>query len=156
MLRTEKMGPWGSCRAVCKERARMGGKEARPESARASASMAQAQELSGQLGLCLPIELRENEFLERLYLNGQAKAVAPHPSELLFWGIRRWWVGEACTVYWGLGPRALESFSKFRKEERGRMERRARALVPCLQALLVPSLRCLPTPQTQTSKTEKK
>lgn len=99
----------------------MGGEEARPESARASASMAQAQELSGQLGLCLPTELRENEFLERLYLNGQAKALAPHPSEPLFGGIRRWWVGEACTVYWGLGPRALESFSKFRKEEGGRM-----------------------------------
>lgn len=111
MLRTKKMGPWGSCRAVCKERTRMGGKEARPESARTSASKAQAQELAEQPGVCLPTEIRENEFLERVYLNGQAKAAAPHPSELLFGGIRRCWVGEECTVYQGLGPRALESFS---------------------------------------------
>lgn len=55
------------------QRARMGGKEARPESARASASMTQAQELSGQPDLCLPTELRESEFLERLYLVGKPR-----------------------------------------------------------------------------------
>lgn len=71
---------------------------------------AQAQELSGQPGVCLPTELRENQFLERVYLNGQAKAVAPHPSELLFGGRRRSWVGEECTVYPGLGPQSLGVF----------------------------------------------
>lgn len=85
----------------------MGGKEARPESARASASMGQAQELSGQLGLCLPTELRENELPkpgpQKGLLDGQA-------TSSIFGSIRGCCLGEECTVCQGLGPRALESY----------------------------------------------
>lgn len=142
-IRTEKMGSWGSCRAECSEQGWVGRRPDQSQPGHQPASP--RQEMSGQLGLCLPTELRENAFpepqgLRRVSLMG---AQSPHPAELLFGAIRRCWVGEGYTVCQGLGFSVLESSSKFRKEGRGRDAALWIALVPCLQALLVLALRCL-------------